>query len=85
MGVAVVALPVMTAAIVILAQSAVAALAPFLGGPELAGLAIGCGLSLCAVLLGFVARHFLFLHKAELSSPILRWVMGAAPRKGAAT
>lgn len=84
-GVAVVALPVMASALVIWAQAAVVALTPALRGPGSASLAVGFGLSLCAVVLALVARHFLSVDKKQLVSPVLRWLTGGAPRKGTAT
>ena len=56
-GVAVVTLPVIAAALVIWAQAAVTALTPALRGPGFASLAVGFGLIVCAVLLGLVARQ----------------------------
>ena len=81
-GAAVAALLVMLVALVILAQAAVAALAPLLRGPVFAGLAVGLGLLICVILLLLMARYLLTARNARLASPVLRWFTGA-PQKTA--
>jgi Putative Actinobacterial Holin-X, holin superfamily III len=78
------AFALLLAALVILSQAAVAALAPLLNGPALAGLAVGLGLLICVILSGLMARHLLSMRNARLASPVLRWFTGAAPQKTAA-
>ena len=64
----------LTAALV-LAQALVAALAPYLHGPALAGLAVGVGL-LCAAAIAAIAARRLLAHPARPASLIFKWLMG---------
>lgn len=77
-GAAIAALVVMLVALVILAQAAVAALSRVLGGPAIAGLAVGLGLLIGVLLL---ARYLLSARRAQLASPLLRWFTGAAAQR----
>ena len=76
-GVAVAAIIFMLVSLVILAQTAVAALSHVLPGSVYAGLSVGLGLLICVILLAFVARNLLSARHAPPASPVLRWVVGA--------
>ena len=78
---AIAALVVMLVALVILAQAAVAALSRVLGGPAIAGLAVGLGLLIGVLLLALLARYLLSARRAQLASPLLRWFTGAAAQR----
>lgn len=78
---AIAALVVMLVALVILAQAAVAALSRVLGGPAIAGLAVGLGLLIGVLLLALLARYLLSARRAQLASPLLRWFTGAAAHR----
>lgn len=80
-GAAIAALVIMLVALVILAQAAVAALSRVLGGPAIAGLAVGLGLLIGVLLLALVARYLLSARRAQLASPLLRWFTGAAAHR----
>jgi uncharacterized membrane protein len=80
LAVAVLGIAIFTAAVVILAQSGVVALTPYMGSESLAGFAIGLILLAVVVLLGVLTRHFL-THKMPAMGLILQFVAGSAGQK----
>ena len=69
-----------TAALVILAQSGVIALTPYLSSESLAGLVIGLVLLAVVIVLAVLARHFV-TQKAPAAGLIFQWLTGTAPQK----
>lgn len=75
LGVAFAGLAVLLAAIVILAQAGVAALAPYVSGPAVAGLAVGIALLFIVAVLAFVAKTLL-VNKTRPVGLVFRWLTG---------
>ncbi len=75
--VAFLAVSLFIAAMVVLAQVCVSALAPYVSSQAVAGLVVGLILLAVVVVLGFVARH-LFLRKNPSSGLFFRWLAGNA-------
>jgi hypothetical protein len=75
LGVAFAGLAVLLAAIVVLAQACVTALAPYVGGPAVAGLAVGIALLLIVVVLALVAKTLL-VNKTRPVGLVFRWLTG---------
>jgi uncharacterized membrane protein len=69
------------AAVVILAQSGVIALTPYLSSESLAGLVIGLVLLAVVIVLAILARHLL-TQKPPATGLIFQWLTGTAPQKG---
>jgi hypothetical protein len=65
------------AAMVVLAQVSVSALAPYVSSQAVAGLVVGLILFAVVVVLGFIARHLL-LRKNPSSGLFFRWLAGNA-------
>jgi Putative Actinobacterial Holin-X, holin superfamily III len=60
---------------VIMAQAAVAALAPHLHGPAYAGLAVGLAILAVVAVAAFAARHLL-LRRPQAVGMIFKWLVG---------
>jgi uncharacterized membrane protein YqjE len=73
------AITALLCALIILAQAAAAAIAPYLGSDTLAGLAIGVSLLVLAAICA-MAMNRMFKWRAE--SLLFRWIAPAADRKG---
>lgn len=78
---ALIGLAALTAALVILAQSGMIALTPYLRSESLAGLVISLVLLALVIALAILARHFL-IQKAPATGLIFQWLTGTAPQKG---
>lgn len=81
LAVAFLGIAVFTAAIVIVAQSGVIALTPYLSSESLAGLVIGLVLLAIVIVLAILARHLL-AQKTPATGLIFQWLTGTAPQKG---
>jgi hypothetical protein len=77
-GVALVSLVILIAAMVVLAQAGVAALTPYLSGPAVAGVIVGIVLFGIVVILALVAKYLL-VSKTPPTGLIFRWLAGKAP------
>lgn len=75
LGVALVGIAVLLAAIVILAQAGVAALTPYVSGPGVAGLAVGIALLVIVLVLALVAKTLL-VNKTRPVGLVFRWLAG---------
>jgi hypothetical protein len=72
---------ILTAAIVILAQASVAALTPYVGGPAVAGLAVGIALLVIVGVLALVAKSLL-INKTRPVGLVFRWLAGDEAESG---
>lgn len=81
LAVAFLGIAVFTTAIVIVAQSGVIALTPYLSSESLAGLVIGLVLLAIVIVLAILARHLL-AQKPPATGLIFQWLTGTAPQKG---
>jgi hypothetical protein len=75
LGMAFASLAILIAATVILAQTSVAALTPYVSGPAVAGLIVGIILLVTVVVLGLLAKSSL-INKTRPIGLIFRWLAG---------
>jgi hypothetical protein len=80
-GVAFAGFLILIAAIVILAQASVAALTPYVGGPAVAGLAVGIALLVIVGVLALVAKSLL-INKTRPVGLVFRWLAGDEAESG---
>ena len=73
LGVAFASLSILIAAIVVLAQTGVAALTPYASGPAVAGLTVGLIMLVIVAVLALVAKHLL-ISKTPPAGLIFRWL-----------
>jgi len=79
LGVVFASIVILVAAIVVLAQAAVAALIPHMSSPAVAGVVVGLVLLLVVAGLAFTARHLL-VSKTPPTGLIFRWLTGDDPK-----
>ena len=82
LAIAFVALALLIAASVVLAQACVVALLPYVSGPGIAGLAVGLSLLLIVAVLALFAKSLL-LSKKRPVGVVFRWLAGNMSESGA--